>query len=378
MQLPRVKGVFPPIPLGDGRIRLGADLGIASEIADDEQGNVWHLLQLMDGTRTEADLAAAMRAHCEEVSAAEVSAVLGTLIDMGFVEDAAAPPPPGLSPAELDRYRRNLEFFSFFHRPPDGPGEFQLRLRRSRVTILGLGGLGTWVALALTAIGVGELELVDHDDVELMNLNRQVLYTDADVGQPKVEAAAKRLATVNPHVRLVPTTRRVDGVEAARDCLAGRDLLVCAADRPRLTIYRWLNEAALAEGVPWIRGGNDGLTVNLFLHVPGRTACFECLESEALATFPEVAAARRHVMSVVGDRTINPCTAPMAGMIGSIAAFEAVKFLTGAAEPACLGRRLVVDVQRMTTDLLEGSRLEDCTVCAGVGAGVRSHGVDVA
>lgn len=363
MQRPRIKGVFPPVPLGNGRIRIGADFGIASEIQDDDQGNVWYLLGLLDGAHTEVEIAAAMGRRCSGVTPANVLGMLGTLIDMGFVEDAATPPPAALSAAELNRYRRNLEFFSFFHQPPLAAGDFQLRLREASVTVLGLGGLGSWVAMNLAAIGVGHLVLVDHDRVELMNLNRQVLYTENDIGRSKVEAAAERLAQVNPHTRLDVIEAKVDGVAAARACMTGRDLLVCAADRPRLLIYQWLNEAALAEGVTWIRGGNDGLTVNLFMHEPYRTACFECLEQDALAQYPEFAAARRHMVEVVGDRTINPCTAPMAGMIGSIAALEVVRRLTGMAEPVTLGHRLVVDVQRMTTELLEGTRLDDCTVC---------------
>src|SRR5439155_3735307 len=134
------------------------------------------------------------------------------------------PPPAALSAAELNRYRRNLEFFSFFHRPPLTAGDFQVRLREAKVTVLGLGGLGSWIAMNLAAIGVGDLVLVDHDRVELMNLNRQVLYTENDIGRSKVEAAAERLAQVNPHTRLEAREEKVDGVAAARACMAGRDL----------------------------------------------------------------------------------------------------------------------------------------------------------
>ncbi|MEU3454979.1 ThiF family adenylyltransferase [Micromonospora sp. NPDC006766] len=364
MRRPRIKSVFPPIPLGDGRIRIGGgDYGIASEMVDDEHGNTWHLLNLMDGTRTRAELGADMAEHCPEIAAGEVNDAIDALIDMGFVEDAAAPPPAELPAAELERYRRNLEFFSYFHKPPLTSADFQLRLRNARVTVLGIGGLGSYVAMSLAAIGVGDILLVDHDDVELMNLNRQVLYTDGDVGSPKVQAAVRRLTEINPHIRVTARNAMVDGVASARSCMAGRDLVICAADRPRLTLYQWLNEAALLERTAWMRGSNDGLTVSLFLHVPYQTACFQCVEQDAAATHPEYTPMADYVVGVIGDRTINPCNAPMAGMIGNLAALEAVKYLTGIAEPVITGRKLVVDVHRMETQFAEGTLLDDCTAC---------------
>jgi molybdopterin/thiamine biosynthesis adenylyltransferase len=372
MQRPRLKSVFPPFPLGDGRIRIGGgDYGIASEIRDDARGNIWHLLGLMDGARTRDDLSAEMAHHSPGITRADVDAVVDTLIDQGFVDDAATPPPLGLSGAELERYRRNLEFFSYFHQPPLTAGDFQLRLRDARVTVLGLGGLGSFVALSLAAIGVGELTLVDHDKVELINLNRQLLYTDDDIGRSKVDAAAERIARVNPHTRITARESMVDGVASAREVMAGRDLIVCAADRPRLRLYQWINDAALAERTAWIRGSNDGLTVSLCLHVPYRTACFQCVEQDAEATHPEYAPMAKHVVEVIGDRTINPCNAPMAGMIGNLAALEAVKYLTGMAEPVILGRKLVLDVWRMDIQFADGHRLDDCTSC-GAGAAVRA------
>jgi len=368
MRRPRIKSVFPPIPLGDGRIRIGGgDYGIASEIVDDESGNTWHLLSLLDGNSTRAELAAAMAQHSPGITVEDVNEAVDSLVDMGFVEDADVPPPAALPPVELERYRRNLEFFSYFHKPPMTAGDFQLRLRSARVTILGIGGLGSYVAMSLAAIGVGEILLVDHDRVELMNLNRQVLYTDGDVGEPKVTAAARRLAEVNPHIRITTRQEMVDGVESARACMAGRDLVICAADRPRLTLYHWLNEAALTERTAWIRGSNDGLTVSLFLHVPYETACFQCVEQDAAANHPEYTPMANYVVNVIGDRTINPCNAPMAGMIGNLAALEAVKHLSGIAEPVIVGRKLVVDVARMETQFADGTLLDDCLACGLAG-----------
>ena len=315
MRRPQLKSVFPPIPAGGGRIRIGSDYGIASELQDDRQGHTWRLLGLLDGTRTRSELTEAMRASDPTVTADDVQNAVDALISAGFVKDAADPGPVGMFPApELERYRRNLEFFEYFHQPPLTSADFQLRLKQARVTVLGLGGLGSHVALSLAAIGVGDLLLVDYDTVELMNLNRQLLYNDSDIGRSKVEAAAERISEVNPHVRVTAQTTTVADASAARTCFAGRDLVICAADRPRVRLYRWLNEAALAENVAWMRGANDGLTVQLFLHVPRQTACFECVEIDAERTHQWYRPMQRYVMEEIGDRTINPCIAPVREM----------------------------------------------------------------
>lgn len=369
MDRPRVKSMFPPIPLDDGTIRIGgADFGIAAEIKDDEQRHVWQLLQLLDGTRSLPQLVAELRSSDPELAEADVRSAVSALEEGGYLEDAAIPPPAEFSADEIERYRRNAEFFSFYHQPPLTGYDFQLRLRTAKVTVLGIGGLGSYVALALAAAGVGDLLLVDDDTVELHNLNRQVLYTDADVGSAKTLAAARRVTQANPHIKVGTMSRRVSGVNDARECMRGRDLLVCAADRPRIRLYDWLNEAALVEDVPWVRGANDGLTVNLFLHAPNRTACFACEQRRAYAVVPGYAATIRHAMNHIGDRTVNPCTAPVSGLIGSLVALEAVKLLTGVTEPAILNRKLIFDLQTMQIRFKEGTRDPDCPVCGQAGA----------
>ncbi|MCW3839758.1 ThiF family adenylyltransferase [Micromonospora yasonensis] len=364
MDRPRIKSMFPPIPLDDGTIRIGgADFGIAGEIKDDEQRHVWQLLQLLDGTRSMPELIAEMRARDPEITAVEIETAVSMLEDAGYLDDAAVMPPAIFRPDEVERYRRNAEFFSFFHHPPLTGYDFQARLHDAKVAVLGIGGLGSYVALALAAAGVGDLLLIDDDNVELHNLNRQVLYTDADVGSPKTLAAARRVAAANPHVAVSTINRRVSGVDDARACMQGRDLLICAADRPRIRIYDWLNEAALTEQVPWVRGANDGLTVNLFLHSPGVTACFACEQRRAHANVPGYGAIMRYAMEHVGDRTVNPCTAPVSGLIGSLVALEAVKLLTGVAEPTILNRKLIFDLQTMQIRFNEGVKDPDCDVC---------------
>ena len=362
MQRPRVKAVFPPIPLGGGKIRIGGfDLGIAAELDDDEKGHTWHLLTLLDGSNTVADLARKMREYEPTVQPADVAAAVDALAEAGYLEDAAEAPPAVFSSDEVERYRRNFEFFSFSSAAP--AYDMQLRLKQANVAVLGVGGLGTYVALALTALGVGNLHLVDDDVVELANLNRQVLYTVEDIGRPKVAAAADRLALVNPHVRITTAQDKVSGPDGARAVIAGRDFLVCAADRPRLLLYDWLNEAALAERVPWVRAGNAGLSISAFLHVPYETACFDCVQRTATEEFPWFEAMNRYIVEQLHDTAMNPCIAPVAGLLGSIVAMEVTKYLTDAPRSVLVNRRMIFDLARMELVYVDGRRRDDCPAC---------------
>jgi molybdopterin/thiamine biosynthesis adenylyltransferase len=331
---------------------------------DDEQGRTGHLLGLLDGTRTRADVVRRMRAFDPAVTDDEVTASIDRLAEAGYLEDAALDPPVGVfSPAEATRYQRNFEFLSYFPHPTMVNYDFQARLKKSRVTIIGGGGLGSYTALALTAMGVGELYLVDHDTVEPANLSRQVLCTSDDIGTHKVDAAARRLREINPHVRVEPVATRIDGPDSARKYLAGRDIVVCAADRPRLRVHEWVNAAALAEGVPWIRAGNDGLTLSAFLHVPYLTACFDCVQTTGAEEVPWYTPFSRYTAEDLPDTSVNPGTAPVAGLVGSIVAVEATKHLTGAVRPAIHDRRLIFDLARMEITFADGKRRSACPSC---------------
>lgn len=364
MHRPRLKQVFPPMPIDDRTIAIGgADFGLAAELVDDDERHVWHLLALLDGSRSFAQVTDDLQRRFPDLTEAEVRDAVQALTDEGYIEDAQAELSSSLTARERIRYSRNIDFFSFFARYPISGHDLQERLARSRVTVLGLGGLGSFVALELAAAGVGELLLVDDDVVEEHNLNRQILYTSADVGRLKVDAARERLLAANPLIKVDARNLRVASTADARSVIHDRDLVVCAADRPRIRIYEWLNEASLLEGVAWFRGANDGLTVNSFLHVPGVTACFECEQRRATAKYTWFAPLLSYARDHLGDRTVNPCIAPVAGLIGSLTAFETIKFLSGAAAPVALGRKVTIDLQDLAVRATDGVRDADCPQC---------------
>ncbi len=203
MRRPRIKGIHKPVRLTPTLIRIGgAQVGIGAEI-DDEDGLIWRLLALMDGTRERPEITAALIKDFPDLTDEEAADALQTIIDAGYVEDAAAEPPPNLSPAEIERYDRAIRYYAWVDLTPrDSPYAVQSRLKASRVVVLGLGGTGSAVASSLVAAGVGRVHCVDFDTVEAGNLTRQLLYTEDDIGKPKVPVAVERLSRMNPYTEV--------------------------------------------------------------------------------------------------------------------------------------------------------------------------------
>lgn len=220
------------------------------------------------------------------------------------------------SDEEVERYARHLVLAEI-----GGPG--QQALKAGSVLIIGAGGVGGPAALYLAAAGVGRLGVIDFDTVALSNLQRQVIFDGADVGRPKVEAAAARLAQLNPHVAVEPLNERLTP-DNARGIVAGFDLVLDGADdfATRLAV----NAACMAERRPLVSGalGRWGGQVGVFEGRP----CYRCLVSEIP---PDAETCAR--VGVVGA---------LAGVIGAMAALEAIKRLAGAGR-SLAGRLLIYD-----------------------------------
>jgi len=223
--------------------------------------------------------------------------------------------------------------------------EAQRRLKEARVCIAGMGGLGAPVALYLTAAGVGTLRLVDHDVVELSNLNRQVLYTANDVGRAKVNCAEERLRALNPQVRIEAIQERMAG-ENGLALIGASDVIVDGLDNFPARFL--LNKAAVQKKIPLVHGAIWGMGGQVTVVVPGKTPCLACHFSEVPSPEP---------VPVLG-------AAP--GVIGCIQATEVLKLLTGIGDPIS-GRLLLYDGEFMEFSEVRVRRKEDCPVCGQLG-----------
>lgn len=245
-----------------------------------------------------------------------------------------------LTDQELLRYSRQI---LLQHVDVEG----QLRLRKSRALIVGLGGLGSPVALYLAAAGVGELHLADFDSVDLTNLQRQILHDTSSVGLTKVDSAMTRLAAINPSVKPVAHRHAMDA-DSLDAAVRAVDVVLDCSDN--FLTREQVNAACVAAGVPLVSGAAIRLDGQLSVFDPRRadSPCYHCLYGHGSET--ELTCSEAGVLG------------PLVGLVGSMQALEALKLLAGFGEPL-VGRLLLIDALTSRFRELKVKRDPACAVC---------------
>jgi molybdopterin/thiamine biosynthesis adenylyltransferase/rhodanese-related sulfurtransferase len=250
------------------------------------------------------------------------------------------PPLPELTHSELIRYSRHLLL-------PGVGLEGQRRLKAARVLVVGAGGLGSPSAMYLAAAGIGTIGLVDFDLVDLSNLQRQIIHSSAAVGTPKLESAAARLREINPHSSIRTFATRLTA-ENALDILAGFDIILDGSDN--FPTRYLINDACVLLGKPYVYGSIlrfDG-QVSLFSAREG--PCYRCLFAEPPPPGLVPSCAEGGVLGV------------LPGIIGSIQALEAIKWILGTGE-TLLGRLLLLEALTMKTREIRLKKDPACPAC---------------
>ena len=232
----------------------------------------------------------------------------------------------------------------------------QQKLKAARVLVVGAGGLGCPILLYLAAAGVGAIGVVDDDTVSLSNLQRQVLYADADIGLAKAERAAGALNRLNPDIAVVAYKTRL-GEDNAADILAGYDLVVEGVDS--FAARYAINRAAIAQRIPLVSAaiGRFEGQVSLFAPWLGPALpCYRCLAPEAPP--------RDEVATCAEDGVVGP----VAGVVGSLAALEAMKFICGFGETLA-GRLAIFDGLGAAMRVVALRADPQCPDCKNVGRG---------
>ena len=244
-----------------------------------------------------------------------------------------------LSEKELDRFSRQVMLEQIGY---DG----QLKLKNSTVCVVGVGGLGNPITTRLAAMGVGKLRVVDRDVIELSNLHRQTMFDEDDVGQVKVEVAAKKLKKLNPEVEIEALPISVNDYTAL-DVIEGCDVVVDALDSVNARYS--LNKACVEKNIPFVTGAAVGVTGQVFTVLPKKTACYHCL-------FPTLDEDAMPTCSIEG---VHPS---ILSVIGGLEVHEAVDVLIGKT-PKSSEKFLSIDLENLEFSSVKMFKQEECSVC---------------
>ncbi len=244
------------------------------------------------------------------------------------------------SPSELARYNRHLLL-------PEVGSAGQLKLKQSKILIVGAGGLGSPIALYLAAAGVGTIGIIDDDNVDLSNLQRQVIYTKEDIGKSKANSAAARMGALNGDIEIEALHEKLSTANA-KQIIAGYDLVIDGTDN--FSTRYLVNDACVMLGKPNVYGAIFRFEGQVSLFNPPAGPCYRCLFPQAppAETIPNCAEG-----GVLGV---------LPGIIGTLQATEAIKHILGIGEPL-VGRLLLFNCLPMTFDELKIKRDANCALC---------------
>lgn len=244
-----------------------------------------------------------------------------------------------LSSKELERYSRQVMLEEIGY-------EGQLKLRSKKVCVVGVGGLGNPIASRLVAMGVGKIRIVDRDVVELSNLHRQTLFDESDIGQVKVEAAARKLKKMNSDVVIEALPVSVNDYTAL-DIVEGCDVVIDALDSVNARYS--LNKACVKKNIPFVTGAAVGVSGQVFTILPNTTACYHCV-------FPSL---DENSMPTCSTEGVHPS---ILSIVGGIEVAEAVKVLIGR-PPTLTDKLLYIDLDNLDFSTAEFKRVNECSIC---------------
>ena len=237
---------------------------------------------------------------------------------------------------ELERYSRQILYFGV---------EVQKKLKSSKVMIAGIGGLGSLSATYLTAIGIGNIILVDKEKVELSNLNRQILYWTKDLGKAKVKVATEKLHKLNPEVKIEAFQGEINE-NNVEDFVRRVNLVVDGMDNWRTRFI--INDACVKFRIPFIHAGIHSFFGQLMVIYPGKGPCLRCI-------MPKIPTERKPI-PVLG---VTPA------VLASLQVVEAIKSLTGMGTPS-IGWVIHFNGENMSLDKFRVSRSPECPVCGSI------------
>ncbi len=334
---------------------------------EDPDGKVLALLKLLDGTREPAEICLELQARYPDLTAGDVREAIADLDESRLIQDSGDVG-QDLDADAHERWSRNFGFFETYASLDTSTYEFQRRIRDTKIAVLGIGGVGTHMVLDLVAVGFTDVRILDFDTVELSNLNRQVLYGERFIGQPKVAIAAERARDFNSGIHLEAEQARLDSADDVYRVVHDRDIVIGTADNPKLDIEHWLNEGCVRAGAALISGGVVTQCAFLSTIVPGVSGCLRCCYDAAGEDDPTTRMVRQDLLATQarGERFAEDYAA-FNGLVVLLAAQmvgEAVRLASRVTPPLTVGRLIEMSFDDPRPQVTESfKRRDDCPVC---------------
>ncbi|MFC1942143.1 ThiF family adenylyltransferase [Chloroflexota bacterium] len=243
-----------------------------------------------------------------------------------------------LTKEDLERYDRQIMIYGFGE-------EGQEKLARAKVFIAGAGGLGSPISIYLAVAGVGTIKMVDHDKIELSNLNRQILHWNENIGMKKADSAGAKLEKINTGIK-IETIAETITEENVSEMVADSDLIVDAMDN--LPTRYLLNKTAIEKGIPFFHGAVYGFEGRAMTIIPGESACLNCIYH-----------------GVTPPKEKFPVIGVTPAVIGCIQATEVIKYIVGLGK-LLTNRMIAYDALEMTFTELTVKKDPDCEHCGNL------------
>lgn len=294
-------------------------------------------------------------AHTLEIELDELMDVCQTLVSAGILS---------IEPDSRDvysRYDRNLLYYDLVGYDAI---KVQSKLSQSRIGLLGMGGIGNWVASGLIGAGFESMTLIDFDQIEMSNLTRQILFTEHDIGRRKIDAAAERLRQMNTDTAVEAVYCEITNLASVDAAIpSDLDLLVVSADSPS-NIHALVDQVCYQKKIPYIRAGyrnSRGSVGPLIVH--GQSACYECFKSQERERLERESAAITQIKATFSRHYQAPSFGAMNAVVGSLAVAEIMKFVGGFGSCQTLSTEININLINLEMSLQVYEKDSDCRRC---------------
>lgn len=353
---------FCLLPLDDETViaRTGA---MSLRLRGKDVGRIAEWLRVrLNGQHTFEDLIR----QADEFSSEEIAALLATMLQHGIVENAGDASSSSLSEPEMRRYEAEQTFFSHFSQ---NPSAYLDALKQAHIVIVGAGAVGARAALCLALAGVGRITAVDEALVTQELAAASDFYSQVEVGRLRSETVADRLRQVNPFVTARSSATPLRCADDVRANAADASLLLLCQEEPAASILEWTNEACLEQNLAWTSARiEDFLGIVGPSVVPFQTACYKCYDLRRKSNLD----AEDFEETLAWEKLINRKGAldfstgllpPFATLLGSAAAIEALKIVTGFEKPTAFNAVWEIDFLTLKATVRPLLRLPRCPAC---------------